>query len=706
MHLFTKIKDKVKNSYLLQAILINVILLIVLLVLFEPAEKIDDYRMKFILAGGALGEPSAHLLYSNIFLGSILEQLTKIIPLIPWYEVTQYILLFLSFTTVTYMILCKGMKASGYGIFTVLLFVFGFETYIKLTFSKTAGIAVASGLIFLMNTIKNKKIKQCQKRWHILISLFLIVMGTLLRYKVFMLAFGVCLFVEIFDFLCEFIDLVKIQKRIDVKDQNIKVLFYKYFKHGIFLIIIFVAMFGMKTVGRVVFRQSQGWKEYQEYNALKAELQDFGWPDYDQHTDMYQELGISRNDYEMWVNRDYSDPYLYTTDMMETVIDYKMKDEEENFSEKRILFGFFDTYPGAFLDENTFWVFLFMIACICFFRPRYYKLLLALLFSMIFCIFFYFYFVGRYEQHHLDLVVWYTLSLILISYMRFDKEHNCGRLVLSFAAVFIVWWSSDNWDYMKSNTYYGANLEIAREDAKEFLELASGDEDKLYITNNAENWYVYSPYSTFEQIPSGIYHNIYCLADYMFPTHRVTLENFGVYNVYDQIAVRDDIYYFYSRSSGINRLETMLAYIKENYTPQAFYRCIKDVNGIKVYQLYDGLIDLDSSKIIDNIEGIYAEYTQASLNDGVLKVSGHLYKENTNSFEQRVYVEMKDRETGNVIYETAIQLENEQISDLMNGRFDGFDVQINLSEEWDISDTYNMILEYDDVMYRIPIKIL
>ncbi len=697
MNKLFQVKEKLKNSQLFKIILINVITLVGFILIFQPVEKIDDYRMKFTLAGATTGEYGCHLLYSNIILGYILKIITKLFPVVSWYETFQYIVILLSFCVVTYLVLEKKMGALGNGIIAILLFVFGYEAYIKLTFSKTAGIASAAGVILLYKLLSSEKFKR-NDIFKLLLAIFLIVSGALLRFKVFNMIFIVSLYIILFKVCCVYLDTPK-----DERKHLIKNLVVKYYKSGILLILIFCAMYGMKIGGNYIFGLNSEWKDYQKYNSLKAELQDYGWPDYDDFYSKYQELEISRDDYSMWVNRNYSDPDIFTIELMQQVVDFK---EEYKVKSENSVLDFLKEYPMLFLKETTFYPVLILLIWYCMTRQKHSRLFLTSIISMVMVVNFYFYYIGRYKQHHIDVGMWFVLALIIIFCMEKINLSRVKHSVLPISILFIAWFINNNYDYLRSNIYYEVDKTVTTEDAKEFLINASADSKHLYITSNAENRYSYMGYSIFEQIPPAAYSNIYCLADYMFPSHRPALDNFGVYNIYEEIVNNNEIYYFQSSDNSDIQLNIIINYIRDNYDENAFYQCVKTVDNISVYRIFSNGYYIDSSIVEDKQDNIVCEIQAEFLNPEYIQIEGYIYKENVNSYSQNIYLEMINEKSKVTSYQILTMRENHLKKDIMNGKYGKFSESYSvLSEDWDKNDIYNIILECEDGIYRIPIEV-
>lgn len=699
-----RVRTKLTKSEIFKVVFINFIFLCVLLLMFEPVEKLDDYRMKFALAGAATGEPSCHLLYSNIFLGIILETLTKIVPSVPWYEAYQYIALFFAFSTMTYLILQKKLGTVGNGIIAILLFVFGYEAYIKLTFSKTAGIVSAVGMIFMLTILTKESLRRKKDLFQIMWASLLIVMGALLRYKVFLMIFFISMVVVLFKSCYLYFDIPKSNRYIEIKK-----IIPIYCRRLGFLLFVLCVIYGMHAGGKRVFGMHEGWKAYQEYNKLKVELQDYGWPPYEEFYEEYQELGVSKNDYNLWSSKDYSDSEILTMDLLQQIVDLKNKGEKR----KIVLQDFFKEYPLYFLQEVTFWPVLFVLIFYCMSKQKNSKVFVMGICFLTMGINFYFYVIGRYGQHHIDVGIWFLIALMIVFFIDNGNKNisNINHLVVPLTVFFIAWFSYTNLTYLQSDTYYGDTRYISIDKAKEFLEYASRDSSHMYVTSYAESRHSYMGYEALEQIPAGIYHNIFCLPDYMYPSNNVALTDYHISNIYRDIVDNNGIYYFQSENSTKKALNTMVNYIREHYNPNAKEYLVKCINGVNVYQICSEQWAVDAAGALEDAPDVYSNLAINIKDKESILVRGSLFKENFNSYNQSAYLEMTDQETGKTVYSVLTQYEDPMYKDVMNGKYGVFTGTYSNSEkvgdtriEWTETDVYNVILECQDSLYRIPIN--
>lgn len=256
------------------------------LMFFVPSyETNDDYFMGAISSGVFGKEYSPYIVFSNIVYGYILKFLGFLCGKLNWYVVVQYIYVCAAITIIFYVI---SQRVSIYitVVFNMFFwYVCFFEQIRRIQFTRTAGIVSLAGflLIFCLSEQKHCKSK--------ILGYALCVMGSWIRFE----CFGVCAVFFCMLGLCLCIEGKKINKA----------KFY-ILLHDILIVIGVVLLFVVIDKGS--YQINSEWKEYKKYNQVRADLLDYGVPEWENNRENYEKLGISQNDYEMlrnWYIEDY-----------------------------------------------------------------------------------------------------------------------------------------------------------------------------------------------------------------------------------------------------------------------------------------------------------------------------------------------------------------------------------------------------------------
>ena len=140
------------------AILLNLMFLAVLLLCFEVRfEENDDLTVQKYL-DGQTAVKSPFVIYINYFLARLLILLYNMSgDALPMFSLLQYAMLLLSFTGLSWMLfkrlepLCAAAASLG------ILCFFGADSYLALTYTKTAGIATAGGASLMLTGAMEKR---------------------------------------------------------------------------------------------------------------------------------------------------------------------------------------------------------------------------------------------------------------------------------------------------------------------------------------------------------------------------------------------------------------------------------------------------------------------------------------------------------------------------------------------------------------------
>ncbi|SEG19188.1 hypothetical protein SAMN04487934_11010 [Eubacterium ruminantium] len=550
---------------LLVAVGINMGVLIGFYLMFHASEKTDDLIMKFILSGSMSGKVDEHILYSNYALGLVLSVFQKLIPGIAWYEVFQYMVIFASLTAFTYLMYKPKKPLFNNVVILAVLLYFGFECYIKLTFTKSAGLAMGVGLLLIMHGFRRKKLNKRA----LITGGIILLMGVLLRGKmfnaIFPLFFGIPL-VEMF---------------LGRKDKPL--VKRKLIQLGV-LAGVFVVIFIIKLGSNVLFSMDKEWADYRKYNNAKVELQDYGWPEYYEHEMEYTALGISRNDYKMWTNRDYGDPDRLTVDVWENVA--KLKDPVNLSTYINGIREFFQVYPLSFFDIKVIPVIIVLIFLFLASDEKSLKKAVPLIFMtcVVLAEYFYLYINGRYNSHHVDTAIFACVAMYMC-YFIYELNVKRYQLMISSALIVVLLFNTIKTDkqYMTRETYTGKDFLIEESAARDVVYELTHDKDSLYVMCNDEYYGLYRAYGVFEVPEKSSLDNVFCLSAYMYPYSTAALEKRNITNIFNNIC--DDNVYFVT-SSGDGKLKVILKYVQEHYYPSADYKEVRKLNGATIYKIY------------------------------------------------------------------------------------------------------------------------
>ena len=549
-------KKNSKRIDLLLAFAINVLFFIIYICNFEFVhETNDDLAISFFVEG-AYGTQSEYLIYQNVLWGKFLVWIYQLVPQLKWYNIFLYAGMFLSFLGLSYtFIRTMGRKIGMFANMVLLLFV-GYQTYVVLQYSRVATLATAAGVLLLFLAIEYADSKW-EKRICIISGTILAIWGSMLRFQMFAMTVVIVAGALVIHRVCV---IVKDKKGNLIKELG-----------------SYIAIFGMVgllsvsayIIDRLHYTLDEDWKAFVEFNEVRTELWDYGFPDYMENTAAYESAGISVNDLYFYLYWN-MDSELISTEKLQIVADAK---EDKGFS----LTEFLEEYPSSFMSINLFVLYLVVaLFAIGLNRKNIYYALYGFFAVMLFEA--YFYWAGRYGVQRVDYSMWIAALVGMLYGIAGDlyrlKDKEWKWIIACAAAVLMI--NAADFDYVEMQSQ-GA---IANGN-KIFYAPMLSDEEHLYVVLCGSPS-VYFSYDFWEPAKKGDLKNVYNAYGWEWATEarKEVLKDWGLTNVYREGINNEKVYFVVGGLQGI--FET---YIRENYDPNAQLVLEKTIFDMQVYSL-------------------------------------------------------------------------------------------------------------------------
>lgn len=637
-------------------------------------ETNDDTTLAQIAHGSfsTYGGYNSHLVFINILWGRFIKLLLTVFPCVPWYALAQIVIVGVSFWVITWMMLRSlGVFFGGFSA-ALLWNLFGYQYFTCIQFSKTAGIAVTAGLLMVFLCFTEKR------HWsQYVIGGALILLGSFYRFRVFEMLLALWFGVGVYY-------LLPILKERDGK--KIKKLV------GIFVLII-VLCFACEVVDGLLYARVPAWKEYVEYNNLRAELMDYGFPDYEENQALYESLGISAEDlnqYKMW---EFGDPDRFTIDVMKQLVALR-KSPEINAS--YIVHAFKELTKGLIQYSYAAGLWIAALFCLLSYRKKDRgKYLLVMYECMAFAgIQFFLFYQGRFLVNRIDVSIFLSAMVVLLFFARGSDGLGMNRRKLSLGiagAVFFVSLPT----YV--SIYQRDKEQLQGESNTELTELITEDKVHLYISSPVSDGVPDIYYSIWNAPNPAEYSNIYYLGGWR--THSPLVDDVGAYygiaNPFRD-SVNNPYTLFVSNSEWY--MAKRLAYIQDHYDANATMACVKRTqDGYSIYRVVSEEKSLNTSEAADGTESLHYELNRWE-QDGMLCMDGYLYADDVNSFASNIYVGIMAPDGSEQFY-YAMQYYSGFTEDNWNGAYGSFSCEVPMPEE---GSTLNLYLETEDGLYVVP----
>lgn len=541
------------------ALISNFLILGAMAAFMRPSFETNDDIVFAELGSGLRGVKDAHLVFQNYGLGMIYRLLYGVTGRLPWYTIVQYMILFAAFTVVTYVLISRLGEISGLCLFVILACGFGYEGYIHLQFTKTAGIAAAAAVFLLLYLLEQEKYSW----WGIAGGILLAVIAYMYREDQFWASCGLMAGAG----LLFLFDLRKYRNK-KLRRLGICVLTF-----GVLLL----SVFGVDRWDSSKYRSAE-WKEYQEFNQLRSELLDYGFPDYDSNQEIYEELGISREAYELYKSWNFNDTEKFDTEVMKKLVDLKQKRPLTI----RTVTAFLRRFPSDLLRMPMFYFFaVFAVLWLLCGKKDVFSIISVLAECLLLvAVYFYLYYQGRYMVNRVDVGLWFSACLVMLWIFSSGEVRYMNTKVSVLLCMICV--VLGQFMMYKDWRLATSSIPEARVSQRAVLETIGTDKEHTYLAKSGMLSEIVC-YGPFDRMPENLLDNVYWFGGWecRTPGYTRAMEVRGIINPYRDVVNNENVYLV------DDNIDLTLKYIRQYYAENAEAVFVKTIGNVDVYQITD-----------------------------------------------------------------------------------------------------------------------
>ena len=541
------------------ALISNLLILGAMVAFMRPSFETNDDIVFAELGSGLRGVKDAHLVFQNYGLGMIYRLLYGVTGRLPWYTIVQYMILFAAFTVVTYVLISRLGEISGLCLFVIFACGFGYEGYIHLQFTKTAGIAAAAAVFLLLHLLEQEKYSW----WGIAGGILLAVIAYMYREDQFWASCGLMAGAG----LLFLFDLRKYRNK-KLRRLGICVLTF-----GVLLL----SVFGVDRWDSSKYRSAE-WEEYQEFNQLRSELLDYGFPDYDSNQEIYEELGISREAYELYKSWNFNDTEKFDTEVMKKLVDLKQKRPLTI----RTVTAFLRRFPSDLLRMPMFYFFaVFAVLWLLCGKKDVCSVISVLAECLLLVVvYFYLYYQGRYMVNRVDVGLWFSACLVMLwIFSSGEVRHMNTKVSVLLCMICVV---LGQFMMYKDWRLATSSIPEARVSQRAVLETIGTDKEHTYLAKSGMLSEIVC-YGPFDRMPENLLDNVYWFGGWecRTPGYTRAMEVHGIINPYRDVVNNENIYLV------DDNIDLTLKYIRQYYAENAQAVFVKTIGNVDVYQITD-----------------------------------------------------------------------------------------------------------------------
>lgn len=282
---------------------------------------IDDYFMAAVLTGAHGTDYNPHLLFVNAIYGYLLLPLYHLYPKVGWYYIGEMLAVFVSFTSIGYVLLRRCGEHWGLLLATLFVAMFASDFYLVVQFTQCASILSASGMLLFAHGLVDCRAPTSTSLSDlgtrndvvaVVLGVLLLLWGSVMRWEAFLMGMP---------FFCVglLFNLKKCWK----------------FRGGttVGLVVMFAGAFAMHHFDVSLYKNAE-YAPYVEIQGPRAALGDAS--NYNQNAvyEDLEEMGKSGIDYHMLTGWTFYDTETFAVDSMRAIVDvighYRDKIERGN----------------------------------------------------------------------------------------------------------------------------------------------------------------------------------------------------------------------------------------------------------------------------------------------------------------------------------------------------------------------------------------
>ena len=541
------------------ACVFNLTVLVLMLLILRPGYETNDDISISMIANGAWGVRDMHVICQNYLLGKLYNLFYTVgHGMIPWYAILQYAFVFSALTTVTCVLFRRLQSEQAFLVNGILLLYFGYECYIRMQYTKTAGIMLGAGAFLLFYEMEKKKINRKAVVWGILLA----VTGSLYRFEetavCCVLVAGIGLYF-----------LMNLKQWGEQKKKRLLTLLGVFGLTGILMV-------GCEILDQRLYASDPDWNAFMQYNEYRSNLTDYSIPAFADFEEEYKEMGISKTAYKIFrTGLNFYDPDVYSLDTLKKMDELRPR----NNLSRALAENFLKEFPVGYVKITVFLGFLLLAFLWLFWRKSEKLVWLVVAYEILAMglIDFYLYYEGRYLENRVEVGMWFAISLVVIWFLDSAKMHLNRQLVLIALGCLLI----ANQSTWKSR-WRGLSEQEVRDQKylrEGFEDIVSVDPEGLYLAKLGT--ITYTGYGMFSPVPEGTFENVVWYGGWEMgnPLWVDKMAEYHVTNPYRDLIDQEHVYIV------DDKINLTLKYIKEYYQKDVEAELVKESTYLKVYRI-------------------------------------------------------------------------------------------------------------------------
>lgn len=578
------INEKIlKNKEILYIAVFNICLFIIVYFTCIPRSFGDDDWGIANYFVGVWGREFAtpYNKFVSIVLGWIMYALYQVLPVLNWFVIVEELIVLASFCVFQW-ILTDRLKQKV-GVFRALAFSSvimvaiepGFLSYTQ--FSQSAAIGCMAGLLLILHNSDEKKTGR------LVFGVALVFISALYRPACLMLVtpyIGVCVIKKLFE-----------EKELIKKDS--RGFFIKY-RQTLLSFLFFVGLYIFISTLNTGIYNSEYYSDYNSFNSARANVVDYQMLPYDDIAEELEDLGVSRNDYDLISSWTFADRSYITAELLNNIAGLRPKNHVDVREGIR---SYFTNLVPIDMRYNHLYYLTIVIFVLCMLIDFRHMIILAPVLGIgtTFIEIYFTVIVARYPTYVRSGVLLSCImsALYVVDFRKLrmlqniKKDRLTSLLICGILLVVLV---------PLGNRYYFMTRETFEYDMTglETYEYLNSRENDIFIipTDSGGLHSLRDSYNIFRATKPGIYHHIIGLGGWStnYPLQNEAYGSWGIEYPLRQVA-DEDVYVI----SSYNYIRKLQQYLLEHSETETSDSLVEVVNDATIYKITPSEIEFSKN---------------------------------------------------------------------------------------------------------------
>ena len=556
-----------KNNTLFIVIMINFLIFVLNNLIFNiKYEQVDDFII-YNLYSGLDGTYNFHGIYIHPIICIILGTFFRIIPQINWHSIFLLSMQFVCFTIIGYIILKKHENPVSIILYTLFASIFYTSLLLLLQYTSVAALLILTSLFIIIDLIEQEKIS---KKW-IIVSAVLFTIGIMTRMQ------SLLIIVPFFTIYAIYY-LIKFKIKKASKEQIIRLI-----KYYLILILITIITYASNYL---IYNTDNLYKNYLEYNGMRAQLQDLSYTNYEENKKIFDEIGWSKNDHYIFYTFNFGDENKYSKENLQKIIDYK-KEKNEYYNINLDILDVIENLKNEIIDTNTFISLIFFASFILTLFNKDKIGINTLIFITTIATHLLFIVLNRSMLRVVipEYIIGTALLIYNLDFESIKKQINMKAVAIATILTMILLINF-------SGKMYNFGYELdSYSNYKELIEYTNTHKENAYLYTVPALQFRYLTYSVYEMPPKSAFSNLRVMGgwDMFTKNYNDFKERYNLEGTFLDL-LKENVYLidgdvFWSGRRYNNYIDNVVLFIKENYNIDVKYEKIKEIDNLYIYKL-------------------------------------------------------------------------------------------------------------------------